>query len=361
MKVAVIYNEPRNTAAEDHWLRRSDPEYRPPSADFVDASEYGVLQQMQSIADALQQHGHIVSVFSADDDPGRLCSFLTDHRPEVIFNCCESILGQSKLEMNVAAMYELFGIPYTGSPTLTLGIALDKAMTKSIFVATGIPTPRHQLFEERATTRSPLPWKVDPTLRFPLIVKPVHEDASIGIDANAIVHDEAALLARARFILQEFEQPALAEEYIEGRELNVAVMGASEDTLTTLPISEITFDAVPKGMPRIVSYEAKWVEESPLYKTTVPVCPAVLPASIEAAARRIALDAARAVGLRDYGRVDMRLDDNGNLFVLEANPNPDISEDAGFMRAAQTSGRTYAGTINEILNFAIERTKSASR
>ena len=361
MKVAIIYNEPRNTAAEDHWLRRSDPSYRPPSADFVDASEYGVLQQMQSIAAALNEHGHTVSVFSADDDPGRLCTFLSHERPDVIFNCCESILGQSKLEMNVAAMYELFGIAYTGSPTLTLGIALDKALTKSIFVANGIPTPKHQLFEEQSTRMSPLPWKVDTNLRFPLIVKPVHEDASIGIDANAIVRDEASLLARVRFILNEFEQPALAEEFIEGRELNVAVIGASDETLLTLPISEITFDAVPEGMPRIVSYEAKWVEESPLYKTTVPVCPATLPASIEADARRIALDAARAVGLRDYGRVDMRLDDQGNLFVLEANPNPDISEDAGFMRAAHASGRSYAGTINEILDFAIERTNTASR
>ena len=361
LKVAVIYNEPRNTAVEDHWLRRSDPSYSTRSPDFVDASEFGVLQQMQSIANALCDHGHAVSIFSADDNPRRLCSFLDTEKPDVIFNCCEAILGESKLEMNVAAMYELFGIPYTGSPALSLGIALQKALAKSIFIANGISTPRHQMFDytPSSSERPADEVRVDPSLRFPLIVKPAHEDASIGIDARAIVQSEEELMKRVHFILREFEQPALVEEYIDGRELNVGVIGSGDGRLETLPISEILFDRVPEGYPRIVSYEAKWVEESPLYQTTVPVCPAQLPPDIESNARRIALRAANALGLRDYGRVDLRMDKDGNLFVLEANPNPDISEDAGFMRAARTSGRTYAGTINEILELAIERSKNA--
>ena len=369
LKVAIIYNEPKNTAAEDHWLRRSDPTYKPRSHDFVDASEYGVLLQMQSISDALHEHGHQVSIFSADDNPRRLCSFLGAEKPDVIFNCCESILGQSKLEMNVAAMYELFGIPYTGSPALTLGIALEKALAKSIFVQNDIPTPRYQVFE--SDTLSGTPYNPSPPLpvgkgrvndmRYPLIVKPVHEDASIGIDARAIVYSEVELLDRVRFILREFEQPALAEEFIDGREFNVGVIGGPGDSLQTLPVSEITFDRMPVGQPRIVSYEAKWVEESPLYQTTVPVCPASLPSNIECQARQLALWAANAVGLRDYGRVDLRMDSEDNLFVLEANPNPDISEDAGFMRAARVSGRTYAGTINEILELTIERSKNVER
>ncbi len=349
MKVAVVYNEPRNTASEDHWLRRSDPGYHPPSSEFVDASEFGVLEQMRSIATALKEHGHEVSIFSADDDTQKLCSFLSTNRPEVIFNCCESIMGQSKLEMNVAAMYELFGIAYTGSSPLALGLALDKALSKSIFLVNKIPTPSHQLFEHDTME------SLDAQMHFPLIVKPVHEDASIGIDSHAIVHDATSLAKRVKFIQKEFDQPALAEEFIDGRELNVAVLAASDSTFITLPISEITFDKMPEGMPHIVSYEAKWVEESPLYQTTLPECPATLPEAIAIEARSIALRAANAIGLRDYGRVDMRLDAKGNLFVLEANPNPDISEDAGFMRAARTSGRTFASTINEILDRAIER------
>ena len=364
MKVAVIYNEPRNTASEDHWLRRSDPNYHPPSSKFIDASEHGVLDQMRSIASALSDHHHEVIIFSADDDTRRLCSFLSTEQPEIIFNCCESIMGQSKLEMNVAAMYELFRIPYTGSPPLALGLALDKALAKAVFLAHGIPTPRHQLFEDKTVAF------VDPQLRFPLIVKPVHEDASIGIDANAIVNDPAALAKRVEFIYSEFEQPSLAEEYIDGRELNVALIQTSESkepgrpavnfpspVFHTLPVSEITFHRVPEGMPHIVSYEAKWVEESPMYRTTLPECPADLPERTRAEASAIALRAAHAIGLCDYGRIDMRLDSNGKLYVLEANPNPDISEDAGFMRAAQASGRTFAGTINEILNCAAERAR----
>jgi D-alanine-D-alanine ligase len=355
LKVSVIYNEPRNTASEDHWLRRSDPGYHPPSKELIDASEIGVVEQMRSIATALKEHGHQVTIFSADDDTQKLCLFLSSERPEVIFNCCESILGQSKLEMNVAALYELFRISYTGSPPLALGLALEKALAKAVFLANGIPTPRHQLFEHEKLE------SLDPQMRFPLIVKPVHEDASIGIDSNAIVHDQASLTKRVRFIQKEFDQPALAEEFIDGRELNVAVLAASDSKFITLPISEITFDTMPEGMPHIVSYEAKWVEESPLYRTTLPKCPAELPDNIAIEARAIALKAANAVGLRDYGRVDMRMDANGNLFVLEANPNPDISEDAGFMRAARTSGRTFASTINEILDRAVERRRAIER
>jgi D-alanine-D-alanine ligase len=153
----------------------------------------------------------------------------------------------------------------------------------------------------------------------------------------------------------------LAEEYIDGRELNVGVIANHTGTLETLPISEITFDQVPEGLPKIVSYEAKWVEDSPLYRSTLPVCPAKLENTLAEETRRIAIAAATAIGLRDYGRVDLRVDSQDRIFVLEANPNPDISEDAGFMRAAHASGRSYAGTINEILERAIERSKVSAR
>jgi D-alanine-D-alanine ligase len=358
-RVAVIYNEPKHTAVEDHWLSRSLQTVHEAGAaesTFRDASEFGVLEQMESIAGALKASGHDVLIFSADDDVMRLCQFLDTEKPDIIFNCCESILGKSSLEMNVAAIYELFGIPYTGSSALSLGIALDKGVSKDIFEANGISTPHHVVIEEGETL------EMLHGLSFPIIVKPVREDASIGIDEKAIVHDRAALVERIAFVHREFTQPALVEEYIEGRELNVGVLGVSHGGLTTLPISEISFDGLPEGSPRIVSYEAKWVEESPLYKLTVPKCPAVLPEGVAMAASALALKAARAIGLRDYGRVDLRMRDSDNaLFVLEANPNPDISEDAGFMRASGVSGRSFADTINEILRLAIERSEIAVR
>jgi D-alanine-D-alanine ligase len=348
MRFALIYNEPKHTEPDQHWLSKSGTQL---SEDFRDASEFGVLEEIEGIAAALRQSGHDVTIFSVDDDVERLVSFLESERPEAIFNLCESVLGRADLEMCIAGVYDLFGIPYTGAGTMALGIALNKAVAKAIFEANGIPTPRFRSYEVGELPSGDL------VLSFPLIVKPLREDASIGIDNNSIVGDLDALRARVTFVHAEFKQPALVEEYIDGRELNVAVLAGDDGEFRTLPISEITFDALPAGNPRIVSYEAKWVEESPLYKTTVPQCPANITEEIASRARAIALKAAKVVGLQDYGRIDMRLRDDGSLFVLEANPNPDISLDAGFMRAAQTSGLSHTETIARIAAQAVARRK----
>ncbi len=346
MRIALIYNEPKHTEPDDHWLSKSGTEL---SQTFRDASEFGVLEEIEHIAAALREGTHTVTIFSVDDDVERLVSFLETERPEAIFNLCESVLGRADLEMCIAGVFDLFGIPFTGAGTMGLGIALNKAISKAIFAANHIPTPAFEAYEVGEMPR------VDITLNYPLIVKPLREDASIGIDNNSIVNNFAALCERVEFVHIEFKQPALVEEFIDGRELNVAVIATDDGSFKTLPISEITFDALPPGNPRIVSYEAKWVEESPLYKTTIPKCPAVLDEEIAIRARAIALKAANTVGLRDYGRIDMRLRDDGALFVLEANPNPDISQDAGFMRACFTSGLTHSQAINLIALQAQKR------
>ncbi|HYM20829.1 MAG TPA: D-alanine--D-alanine ligase [Candidatus Kapabacteria bacterium] len=346
MRFALIYNEPKHTEPDDHWLSKSGTKL---SDDFRDASEFGVLEEIEGIARALREGGHTVTIFSVDDDVERLVSFLEAERPEAIFNLCEAVLGRADLEMCVAGVYDLFGIPYTGAGTLALGISLNKSVSKAIFAANDIPTPAFAVVEPGNEVPSSL------SLNYPLIVKPVREDASIGIDNNSIVGNKTELTSRVTFVHTEFKQPALIEEYIDGRELNVAVIADKNGSFQTLPISEITFDSMPAGSPRIVSYEAKWVEESPLYKTTIPVCPADLDETIAAEARRIALKSANVVGLQDYGRIDMRLRDDGSLFVLEANPNPDISLDAGFMRACFTSGLTHSQAINLIASCAAVR------
>jgi D-alanine-D-alanine ligase len=346
MHIALIYNEPKHTEPDDHWLSKSGTKL---SDDFRDASEFGVLEEIEVIAAALREGGNTVTIFSVDDEVERLVTFLEEHRPEAIFNLCEAVLGRADLEMCIAGVYDLFDIPYTGAGTMALGIALNKAVSKAIFAANGIPTPLFARFDVGESPGN------DIALRFPLIVKPVREDASIGIDNNSIVNDLAELRERVLFVHREFNQPALVEEYIDGRELNVAVLANEDGSFRTLPVSEILFDAMPEGSPRIVSYEAKWVEESPLYKTTIPKCPADLDEKIAANARAIALKAANAVGLRDYGRIDMRLRDDGELFVLEANPNPDISRDAGFIRACLTSGLTHSEAINLIATQAGKR------
>ena len=351
MRIALIYNEPKHTEPEDHWLSRSRAEVEL-EQDFRDASEFGVLEESQIIAEAIRQDGHDVLVFSVDDDIHRLITFLDTENPDLVFNLCEAVLGKASLEMAIAGIYELYDVPYTGSQAIALGISLNKGLAKAIFKANDIPTPAFAIVDEEEFIPSDL------NLAYPVIVKPLREDASIGIDNNSICSDEASLEKRIAFIHKEFKQPALVEEYIDGREINVAVLANENGVFETLPISEIMFDTMPEGNPRIVSYEAKWVEESPLYQTTIPKCPAELDAVTAERAKMLALQSASVVGLSDYGRIDMRLRETDNaLFVLEANPNPDISRDAGFMRAASVKGLSHTETINAIVRCAMRRVK----
>ncbi|HTM49138.1 MAG TPA: hypothetical protein VL285_10670 [Bryobacteraceae bacterium] len=350
MRVAIVYNQPKCPAPREHWLSRSQPGTVIEET-FKDASECGVVEQARLIEDVLRSAGYDTVLYGANV-AGSLMEFLSREHPDLIFNCCESLGGNASLEMNVAALFEIAGIPFTGSPALTLGMALNKDLAKSLFVANGIPTP---------------PWAVlSPhrgldharRLEFPLIVKPLREDASIGIGAHSIVDGEPELLERARFIWREFRQPALAEEFIEGRELNVAVLADGPEQFVTLPVSEIVFDGYPDHQRKILTYEAKWIKDSPYYTSTVPRCPAELCGELADPIRSLAVDAAAAVQLRDYGRIDFRVrSSDGGIFVLEANPNPDISSDSGFIRAAQASGRTYAGVILEIVESARSRAR----
>lgn len=266
---------------------------------------------------------------------------------ELIFNLCEAAFGKSSFEMNVAALLELYGLEHTGSGPLTLGLALDKGLTKDILNSRDIMTP------EYAVLREP-PTKLKRSLKFPLIVKPLREDASIGIDSGAVVKTMKALRKRVEFIINTYKQPAIVEEYIDGREFNIAVLGNGKET-RALPPSEIDFTEFPEELPKIVCYEAKWVAESPLYKKSKPVCPANVPESMRTELEGVALRAYETMGCRDYARVDVRVGEDGNIKVLEVNPNPDISMDAGLARAAKAAGLEYPKLISSIVAAASAR------
>ena len=324
MRIAIVHNRP-------HELQG--------------AADWGVIQQVREIETALSEGGHRILLHSVENLSG-LVHFLECERPELIFNCCES----SALEMKVAAALEMSGIPLTGSPALALGMALDKNITKSLFVAHGVPTAPwivlSPAYEAQAVER----------LSFPAIVKPLAEDASVGIGAGSVVENPDNMVERARFIWREFGQPALVEEFIDGRELNVALLANSPEAFEMLPVSEIVFSGFP-GRHRVVTYDAKWLADSPEFSATAPQCPAELTPELEREFRAIALRAAAALQLSDYCRIDLRVRSSDTaIFVLEANPNPDISRDSGFARSALASGRTYAGVICEIVERAIERT-----
>lgn len=325
MRIAIIHNKP---------------------GPLADASESSVGGQGRSIERALREAGYDTELFAAGG-AAELMDFLRRDRPDLIFNCCESLQGQAAYEMNVAAMIELLGIPFTGSPALTLGLCLNKAMAKAMLAAGGIATP--------AWVVAPVHHEADiSALQFPLIVKPVAEDASLGVDVNSVVRNAEELRARIQFVWERFG-PAIVEEFIPGREFNVALLASSPGCLLPLPISEIVFVDLPDPLERIVTYEAKWVEESTQFRATVPKCPAEVDDELADTLRRISLAAAAAVQLGDYGRVDLRVRSDGQVFVLEVNPNPDISADSGFARAAAASGRTHAATVVEIAERAMER------
>jgi D-alanine-D-alanine ligase len=315
---------------------------------LVDMSEVGVIEEREQVEKALQHKGYRTSLFNIDGDIKRLINFIEVQKPDLIFNLCESLMGESQHEMHVAGIYELMNIPYTGAATLALGTCLNKVRTKEILQVHGIPTARHII-----SSGFEFSHLEDAHLHFPCIVKPIHEDASIGISNSSVVYDRESLQKQVAYIFKTFKDPALVEEYIEGRELNVAIIGNGRPTL--LPISEIDFSKLPAGYPKIVTYNAKWIEGTPEYDGTVGTCPAQLEPDVEQRVRDIALRAYQCMEIRDYARVDIRLDASNTPYVLEVNPNPDISRDAGFARSARTAGMTFEDMIVKIVETALER------
>lgn len=340
-KVRIIYNE--------------DSLVEHPS----DARYDDVGKTAEEVGRALSEEGFTVSVTPLKDDAaasagGSMTASVDDfirrlkgREDGIVFNLCEAAFGNSCFEMHVAAMLELCGIRFTGSGPLTLGLALDKGLSKDILNSRDIMTPEYCVLNEP-------PTKLKRGLKFPLIVKPLREDASVGIDSGAVVSTMKEFKKRVEFVINKFLQPAIVEEYIDGREFNVAVLGNGK-TMRALPPAELLFVDFPKDVPKICSYEAKWDITSPLYKKTVPECPADVPPSLAEELKNTALKAYEMMGCRDYARVDLRLGEDGNLKVLEVNPNPDISSNAGLARAANAAGLTYSKLIAGIVAAASER------
>jgi D-alanine-D-alanine ligase len=353
----VVYNEPssgwgvkRQYVTEHGVLQigrhigkgRTDPE------EMIDLSEVGVLGAMEDISRALATQGYRSSIFNVSADIVRFVKFLDESRPDLVFNLCESVGNKSIHEMHAVGIFELMEIPYTGSEPLVLGTALNKAKVKDTLLHHGLKTPRFQLIN------SPVKYTPDPSLSFPLIVKPAHEDASIGIEAKSIVNSTSELKRRIRHVFEEYDQPALVEEYIDGRELNVGILGNKKPIV--LPISEIDMSTLPDKYPRIISYNAKWLKGSDEYEHTKGVCPADLPAGLTTKIKEMALEAYRLIGCRDYARVDFRLNRKMVPYILEVNPKPDLSDDAGLARSGKAHGFTFDQIIAKIVECTLERT-----
>jgi D-alanine-D-alanine ligase len=306
-----------------------------------------IRSEVIAIEESLREGGFNPYIFSVEYFTKEMVDTLAELSPKFVFNLVEEINGKCEHEACVAGLLDMMGIPYTGSDPFALGLALNKFHVKQILRSAGVPTARGFLQFPGQKMRVPR------GMRFPLFVKPAHEDASLGINSNSVCHTLEQLENQVQYVQQIYQQEALIEEYLDGREFNVSVIG--DKTPKVLAVQEIDFSGMPDGEPKIVSYRAKWDEESDFYKGTAPVCPANIPRRMETRIKDLAIRSHRTLGCRDYSRVDLRTDARGNLYVLEVNPNCDISPGAGFARAAGVAGYSYTDIILKISETAMER------
>lgn len=302
------------------------------------------------LEEAIASLGHRVRSIVIDADVTPVVSDLVADRPDLVVNTAESFGGKSALESNVAALLNLLGLRYTGSSPAGLLLAGDKTLTKKVLSFHGIRTPAFA-----TVYRGAVDWAGD--IAFPVIVKPPQEDASLGITSASVVHDIRELFERMDDLQTEYQSPALVEQYIEGREFYVGVLGNAN--AKALPIIELDFSRFPADRPKIASWEAKWGDagdaQGAEYAGTESIFPTDLPAELTKRIQAAALEAYNALRLRDYGRIDLRVTPAEEIFVIEVNPNCYLEKSGEFSRAAAQGGLEHAALLARILELASAR------
>jgi D-alanine-D-alanine ligase len=264
-------------------------------------------------------------------------------RADLVFNLCEGVQGVAHWEDHVVAALEFAGVPFTGAGSWTVAACRRKAAANAILAAAGVPIPQWTLAHGRMPDDFPLP----------AIVKPAAEDASAGLDRASVVTDRKSLRARVAAMTEQFDE-VLVQRYITGRELNVGFVGQR-----ALPVAEIDFTTMPAGRWPILTYAAKWHTGSPDDLGSVPVCPAMLSERLAGRVVRTAEAAWRALHGSGYGRVDLRVDAEGRPWVLEVNPNPDLTDEAGLSRMGRAAGWDYPELVRRIAEVALREAQGA--
>lgn len=304
-------------------------------------SELDSEQTVEAIASALREGGHEVTFLEGDKN---LYHKLERGRFDIAFNICEGHEGDAR-ESQVPAILEMLGIPYTGSKVLCLALTLDKPMAKRMLAFHGLPTPPFQIFES-------LYEPLDPSLRYPLFVKPSREGTGMGISSSSIVYDEKGLRRQVRWVIETYQAPALVEEYIEGREITVGLLG--NERLHIFPPLEVDFSPCPAEERGIYTSRIK----SELYHSPRYLCPAPLTEAQTKVLGRLAVSAFRALNCLDMARVDFRLDghDGEKPYILEINPLPGLCPGVSdLVMQAEADGMSHTQLINAILNEALKR------
>ena len=333
MKIAVVFD-----ALHPEW---SDADHKREIADPKnEEAEYDVAR-------ALLAKGHDVLMVGIGDDLTPLLAQLAAFEPKLVFNGCEAFRGHARHEYAVAAVLEMHGYRHTGSSPTALLVARNKSLTKKVLAFHGIRVPAFAEFRPGERPLRPS------ELRFPLIVKPLLEDASVGIAQASVVDDDTSLAERVRFIHDKFTQAAIVEELIDGRELYVGLLG--NDAVQVLPIVEMKFGEPETADHRIATYKAKWDEEYRKRKRIKNVFAKGLSDEVSMKIGEICTTAFHALWLQDYGRVDVRLTHDDQVYVLEVNPNPFIANEHEMANAAEKAGLRYNDFIQRVVDEALAR------
>ena len=330
-KVAIVYNEPVVPSRYDTTGEKK--------------AVLGVLDAVEAVYQALVELGYTVTRLPLALPIEQAVKKLRALKVDLVFNLFEGFPGFPETEVLIPETLTAMGLPFTGCRSNIIRLCLDKSRVKEILKIRAIPTPDSQLLtpETLNTFR----------LEFPCIVKPFGEDASHGVTGDSVVSDPASLERQVKLISGSYGGKALVEKFVDGREFNVTVLGKSQ--YTVFPISEIVF-SLPEGMPKILTFAAKWEENTPYYDGTKAICPADITAEEEQRIKDTALSVFRMLGCSGYARVDMRQDQRtGEINVIEVNPNPDISPGVGAVRQSAAAGMTYAQFIARIIEIALEK------
>lgn len=301
---------------------------------------------VDEVAVALSEGGHKTSLIGINDDLRELLDKLDDKRPDLVFNLCERFADNDVYEMHVTAVLAMLGQPFTGTGPVGMALRQDKAVTKKLLKFHGVTYPNYATFDKDNL-------EFAGKMRFPLFVKPLHGDTSLGIDDSSLVNEYSKLIERIGFIQTQLKVPALVEEYIEGREFYIGILGS--DPAEILPVMELDFAKLPGGHPRIYGHEAKSDMASPQYGAVNAVVATELAPEVRARLIIAGREAAYALKVQDYARVDIRLSADGIPIVVEVNANPYLERTSAFALAALQAGMGYTTLINRIVEIARKR------
>ncbi len=341
--IRVLYNQIEKDAYEG--LRQIDPatlDFKPEYSIHVATEQ----EEYDAIVNALRKEGFEAECLNLKDDPATLHRAVTQNPPSAVFNLVEFFHNDLQREGAVAGFYELHKMRYTGANAFCLSLCRRKGLTKRILLQQRLATPKFLVLHEPSIKRNH-------RLRYPLIIKPSRQDGSAGVESSSVVQDYDRLSSQLEDVFNRFGAPILVEEFIEGMELHVSILG--NDPPVALPIIEYDFSQLHDDHPPVITYDIKWNPLVLPYHRVHSVCPARIDKATEKLVMDRALKAYTATYCRDYARIDMRLGKDGVPYILEVNPNPDLTEGVSFMESAEKAGIPFSETLRRIVTFALER------